>query len=552
MLARLSISNYAIINELEISFTRGLNIITGETGAGKSILMGALGLILGERADSAVLVDKSVKCMVEGVFVHDNRASIQEFFEAHDLENDGEIILRREIAVSGKSRAFINDSPVNLSQLQQLASMLVDLHQQFDTLELGQNRFQLEILDVLAGQQAARREYVRTYREWITEKNRLAVLEKAREDSIRENDYYQFLHQELEDAAFRAGELEELEAEQNLLTHAEQVDMALRRVMGSLDEDEPPLTQQLKSLAQALEAVTRYHPPIQSLADRLRSAQIELKDIAAEAGQLASGIQSDAARQQEVSDRLSLGYRLLKKHNVKDTAALLQVHEQVKAKIDALVNLDQEIAEVRKVYDARHRELAALAAELSAGRKNAVEGFGKEVKSLLQRVGMPNAELKVHLEQGEMNEWGIDKVEFLFDANRSGKAEPLRKVASGGEFSRLLLCIKTLVAGSVSMPVMIFDEIDSGISGEAARQVGMLMKEMGAAHQVISITHQPQIAARADAHYYVYKLEVNGAVRTQLKRLTEEERVESIARMMSGEKPTDTALKTARELVTAN
>jgi DNA repair protein RecN (Recombination protein N) len=552
MLARLFISNYAIISELEISFTRGLNIITGETGAGKSILMGALGLILGERADSSVLLDKSRKCMVEGVFAHDNRASIREFLDEHELENDGEIILRREIGVNGKSRAFVNDSPVNLSQLQQLASMLVDLHQQFDTLELGQNRFQLEILDVLAGQLPIRRNYSQLYQEWLHEKQRLAQLENAREESLREHDYYQFLHQELEDSAFSEGELERLEAEQNLLVHAEQVDLTLRRLISALDEDEQPITQQLKSLIQALEGVARYHAPIQALAERLRSTQIELKDIADEAGHLASGIHSDAARQQEVNERLSLGYRLLKKHSARNTAGLLAVHEQIRTKLDGLINLDQEILSARKAYEALLAKATQLASQLSAGRAAAVDGFEKKVRDLLHRVGMPNAVLKVQLEKGELSEAGSDRVEFLFDANKSGKAEPLRKVASGGEFSRLLLCIKTLVAGSVSMPVMIFDEIDTGISGEAARQVGILMKEMGSAHQVISITHQPQIAAKADAHYFVYKQEMGGAIRTQLRRLTEEERIESIAKMMSGEKPSETALRTARELVTAN
>jgi DNA repair protein RecN (Recombination protein N) len=551
MLSRLYISNYAIISEVEISFTKGLNIITGETGAGKSILIGALGLILGERADSSVLLDKTKKCLVEGIFPHDNRESIQQFLSENDIDNEGEIILRREIAVNGKSRAFINDSPVNLSQLQQLASLLVDLHQQFDTLELGHNRFQLEILDALAGQVALRKEFNGAFANYLACRDALRRLEAAREESLKEYDYYHYLHSELEEAAFKTGELEQLESELNLLAHAEQVDNSLQKLSAVLDTDEQPVTQQLKALIQSLESVSKYHHSLQALADRLRSAQIELKDISSEAGHIASGISMDAARLNEVNERLSQGYKLLKKHNVKDTAALLQVQEQIGEKISRVLNLDEEIAKAKDGFDRSQKAAMDIASVLSAGRRSVISEFELNVKKLLNRVGMPNAVLKVMLDQCDMNDSGTDKVEFVFDANKSGRFEPLRKVASGGEFSRLLLCIKTLVAGSLAMPLMIFDEIDTGISGEAAKQVGILMKEMGHSHQVISITHQPQIAARADAHYFVFKKELNGAIRTHLRRLNDDERVESIARMMSGEKPSPAAMESAKELMSA-
>jgi len=552
MLSRLSISNYAIISEVEAIFIKGLNIITGETGAGKSILIGALGLILGERADSTVLLDKTKKCLVEGLFLHDNRDSIQQFFIDNDIDHDGEIILRREISVNGKSRAFINDSPVTLGQLQQLAALLVDLHQQFDTLQLGQDRFQLDILDAVAGQTEARKKYTGSYGRFMETREVWRKLEKLREESLKEYDYYHFLHAELEDAAFGEGELEQLEVELGLLTNAEQVSSALFKLNGVLDGDEEPITRQLKSLAQQVEGVAKFHPALQSLADRLRSAQVELKDIAAEAEQVSAGITMDAKRLDEVNNRLSLGYKLLKKHNVKDTRALLEVQQQVGEKIRRVTNLDEEILKAKQAHDEAFVAASGLARTLAAGRTSVVKDFEGQVKVLLQRVGMPNARLKIELEPCELNNMGTDRVEFLFDANKSGKLEPLRKVASGGEFSRLLLCIKTLVAGSMSMPLMIFDEIDSGISGEAARQVGILMKEMGQSHQIISITHQPQIAARADAHYFVYKKEVSGAIRTQLRRLDDAERVESIARMMSGEKPSASALQNALELMTAN
>ncbi|HLO79897.1 MAG TPA: DNA repair protein RecN [Chitinophagaceae bacterium] len=551
MLSRLLISNYAIISEVEISFTKGLNIITGETGAGKSILIGALGLILGERADSSVLLDKTKKCLVEGVFPHDNRESIQAFFSENDIDSEGEIILRREIAVNGKSRAFINDSPVNLSQLQQLASLLVDLHQQFDTQELGQDRFQLEILDALAGQVLLRREYSKAFGDFLVARDALRKLEKAREESLKEYDYFHYLHTELEDAAFKTGELEQLESELNLLAHAEQVNNSLLKLSAVLDTDDQPVTQQLKSLVQSLEAVSKFHADLQVLADRLRSAQIELKDISSEAEHLAASISMDAARLNEINERLSLGYKLMKKHNVKDTDGLLQVQQQIGEKISRVLNLDDEIAKAKNEHDRLLKHAGDLAEGLSKGRSSVVKDLESNVKKLLNRVGMPNAVLKVSLDKADMNNTGIDKVEFLFDANKSGRFEPLRKVGSGGEFSRLLLCIKTLVAGSLSMPLMIFDEIDTGISGEAAKQVGILMKEMGHSHQVVAITHQAQIAARADSHYFVYKKELNGAIRTQLKRLNDEERVEFIAKMMSGEKPTPAALESAKELISA-
>jgi DNA repair protein RecN (Recombination protein N) len=343
-----------------------------------------------------------------------------------------------------------------------------------------------------------------------------------------------------------------LEAELGLLSNAEQMSQALYNLTGVLDANDQPVTRQLKSLAQQMEGVARFHPALQALADRLRSAQVELKDIADEAEHISEGISMDVKRLNEVNERLSIGYKLLKKHNVKDTQALLVVQKQIGEKIQRVMNVDEEIAKAKTEHDQALQTAREQAGRISGGRISVVKDLEAKVGFLLQRVGMPNAKIKIELESGELNNMGSDRVEFLFDANKTGRFEPLRKVASGGEFSRLLLCIKTLVAGSLAMPLMIFDEIDTGISGEAAKQVGILMKEMGHSHQIISITHQPQIAARADAHYFVYKKEVSGAIRTQLRRLNDEERVESIARMMSGEKPSASALQNARELMTAN
>ena len=552
MLSRLHIRNYAIIREVEVSFDKGLNIITGETGAGKSILVGALGLILGARSDSSALLDTSSKCLVEGTFLHPEHPSIQAFFTENELDPEKEIILRREISPAGKSRAFINDTPVNLSQLQQLASLLVDLHQQFDTLDLGQNSFQLDMLDALAGQLPLRKTFTGVWHRYRSAQQEWERLEAEKVREQKEFDYYQFLFQELEDAAFQPGEIEELEAEQQLLEHAGQVTVALQRVHMALDADEQPVTQLLRSLSQQLDAVSPFHAGIGSLVERLRSTQIELKDIAGEAERIASGVNMDEKRRAEVAERLSLGYKLLKKHQVSETRELHRIQETISERLRKVASLDTDSAGMLAEAERLRKEAEQLAGKLSEGRKKVIPGFEQQVHQLLERVGMPNARIRIRMEKEPLSVWGMDAVDFLFDANKSGRFEPLRKVASGGEFSRLLLCIKTLIGGSLAMPVMIFDEIDSGISGEAARQVGILMKEMGRSHQVISITHQPQIAARADAHFYVYKQESSEGIRTQLRRLEAAERVDSIARMMSGENPSATALNNARELIAAS
>jgi DNA repair protein RecN (Recombination protein N) len=549
MLSRLQISNYAIINELNTPFSAGLNIITGETGAGKSILAGAMGLILGDRADSSVLLDTSRKCVVEGFFTHQDDTAIAQFFSAHDIEPDQEIILRREIAANGKSRAFINDTPVNLSQLGKLAGMLVDMHRQFDTLTIGEDEFQMEVLDALAGQMTLRKAYAATYQQWVKAKQQADALQKQKSDALKEYDYHLFLFNELDEAGFKEGEIEQLEAELNLLSHAEQVSQALAKAEGTLDGDQQSMARDLKSLVQALDAVARFAPQVQVLADRIRSVQIEIKDIAAEASHLSGTVLMDEKRQQQVQERLNTGNKLLKKHNATDTGALLVVQQELQQKISRVLDMDGEISKATAEMSRLNEEAEALAAQLSAGRRKVVPGLEKKITEMLHRVGMPNARLKVHIEQISKNASGMDEVDFLFDANKSGRFESLRKVASGGELSRLLLCVKTLVAGSLHMPVLIFDEIDTGISGEAARQVGILMKEMGKDHQVISITHQPQIAAKADHHFFVYKKDGPGGIRTQMRKLNDDERVEAIAKMMAGEKLSAAAMENARELM---
>lgn len=549
MLTRLSINNYAIIDELEIDFSGKLNIITGETGAGKSIIVGALGLILGERADSASLVNKEKKCIVEGFFSADVKKEVAAFLEANELDAEEELVLRREIGTNGKSRAFINDTPVNLSQLQELSSLLIDLHQQFDTLELGETDFQRQVLDALAGQLPVVEEYQLQYRQWQQFKKEIEELKAQQQQFEKEADYNRFQFTELEEAAFRDNELEEAEAELKLLNNSEGIKAALAKAYFDLKESETPVVQQLKILLNQLNAFSSYHPDLPALLQRLQSAQVELQDIADDIDHISNRINYDPERIEQLNERLSLGYKLQKKHGVNSTAELLAIQKELEEKLQAVLNIEEAIQQKEKETNRLLAEVRMTAERITAGRNKQVKPLEEKVNKLLHQVGMPNAKLKVSVQQAALNHTGADAIDFLFDANRSGQFQPVRKVASGGELSRLMLCIKSLVAQSIDLPTLIFDEIDTGISGEAARQVGIIMKELAAKRQVICITHQPQIAGKADAHYFVYKEIVRDKVKTNIRQLTTEERITTIAKMLSGEKPTAAAIENAREMV---
>ncbi len=552
MLKRLFIQNYAIIDEVEIELSNGFSAITGETGAGKSILMGALGLILGERADSSVLSQKEKKLVVEGVFDAGTDQRVHQFLLAHELENEQELVLRREINPQGKSRAFINDSPVNLGQLQQISSLLVDLHQQFDTLQLGQEDFQREVLDALAGQFSLVEEYRLSYDQWVQAKTLLQAYVDQKSSSDARAEYNKFQWEELEAAAFRTGELEELEAELKLLTHTEEVQQVFTRITSFLTEGEEPALAQLKSFLQSLAEFRDMHEAFPPLEDRLRSSYVELQDLSREFDKLSSNFGGDPKRLEWVSERLSLGYRLCKKHQVTTTAELLAIHEELATQLQQFLNIDQMIVQQQKEVNASEKKAVELASRISKGREKQIKGFEKRVHELLQRVGMPSAKIKVQLTAEQLGPHGSDAIEFLFDANNSGQFHPLRKVASGGELSRLMLCIKSLVGDSLKFSTQIFDEIDTGIAGEAARQVGLLLKELSASRQVICITHQPQIAGKAHTHFFVYKgkgSDPSGATRTFIRPLNSEERVQTIAQMIGGENPTPAALANARELL---
>lgn len=549
MLSRLSIQNYAIIDELEIEFSSNLNAITGETGAGKSIIIGALGLILGQRADSSALVNKSKKCVIEGIFLTKGKSDVIAFFKENELDYDDEIVIRREIGTNGKSRAFINDTPVNLSQLQLLSSMLVDLHLQFDTQDVGESIFQREVIDALALNNTLLEEYQAVYKQWQSIKRESEELKLQKLQFEKEADYNRFQFTELDEAGFKENELEDIDAELKLLSNAEGVKDVLAKVSNELSESENPLAQQLKSLLNLLKGYSSFHTELPGLLQRLESAQIELQDIAYDIEKISSQINYDPEKIELLSERLSMGYKLQKKHGVNSTAELIKLHDELNEKLQAVLNIDQSILEKEKESNRLYDSALDIAKKISAKRNKQVKPLEDSVNKLLAQVGMPNAKLKVEVKPADLNVSGADDIQFLFDANKSGQFQPVNKVASGGELSRLMLSIKSLVAASIDLPSLIFDEIDTGISGEAARQVGIIMKGLAATRQVICITHQPQIAGKADAHYFVYKEIINDTVKTNIRQLSPDERITTIAKMLSGEKPTVAALENAREMI---
>lgn len=549
MLRKLQIQYYAIIDSIEIEFSPNLNIITGETGAGKSILMGALSLILGERADSSTLRYVDKKCVIEGYFQIKGKQSVIDFLETNELDNDAELVLRREIAPNGKSRAFINDTPASLQQIKELASLLVDLHQQFDTLTLGDVDFQRTVVDALASNNSLLQRYQASFHQLQVAKKELAYLENQKANFQKELDYHQFLFDELNEHSFKENELEEMDAELQLLSHAEGIKSVLSKINYELGGSEQPILPLFKQWINQLNSISEYHPSLQNIIVRLQCLQIELLDIADEMVVLNDKVPIDHKRIEWINERLALGYKLLKKHAVKTTKELLLIQQGLAEKLEAVLLIDDSIVVKQKLVNTFSETANDLAKKLSGARKKEVAPLEIKVNDLLNLVGMPNARLKLSISETPLYIFGTDQIDFLFDANKSGRFEPIRKVASGGELSRLMLCIKSLVAEKIDLATLIFDEIDTGISGEAAKQVGLIMKGLSANRQMICITHQPQIAGKADAHFYVYKENQPDGIKTNLRLLTTEERVTKIAQMLGGEKPSDAALQNAREMM---
>lgn len=549
MLEQLSIQNFTIIDSLDIRFTAQLNIITGETGAGKSILMGALSLILGDRADTTALLDNKLKCVVEGHFKASN-PEVRSFLAANNLDEEQDLILRREISPSGKSRAFINDTPVNLVQLKELSGFLVDLHRQFDIRELNNRNFQMEVLDALCAHGQELEDYHCLYAEYKTIKKQLHDLKEQQAAADKESDYLQFLYDELEKANFSPGEIEDLENELKLMNNAGNIKEAISSAAAALNQGDEPLISQLRSIISKLNGISDLVPALSEINNRLQSAYIEIKDLSDELEMVNSGIHFSEDRMSEINDRMNEAYTLLKKHHAKTTAELLEIKNDLGEKLGKAADLTTRIEKLEKQQSASFFRLEQLASKISANRKKQIPVFTKKVDQLLKTVGMPNGSFKVDLQaRPEPGEDGTDIAEFLFNANKTN-FQPLRKVASGGELSRLMLIIKSLVAKSVSLPTLIFDEIDTGISGEAAKQVGAIIKELSREHQVILITHQPQIAAKAFSHFFVYKEATkDNKILTRVKRLNRDEQIKAIATMLSGDQPGAAAFENAREMM---
>lgn len=549
MLTHLDIQNYILIDTLKINLSNQLSVITGETGAGKSIIMGALGLILGDRADSSVCRNPEKKCVIEGVFTLANKNQYAAFFEENDLDLADELIIRREINAQGKSRAFINDTPINLNELRQLTSQLVDLHQQFDTLSLGDMEFQRTVLDALANAHKELEIYQSTFFDWKAATKHLSELIEQKENFDQTVAYKSHLLEELTALGLHENELEQLELDLKFMENAADIKAQLTQSIFALDESDQPILQQIKQIAHNLESITKFQNDFAPLLERLKAAQIELADISSELQSWQDKMDIDASKISTMQERLSQGYHLQKKHKVQSTAALLELQEALSKDLEAVLHIDEAIETYTKKVAATEKDLTTRAANLSDKRKKQAAPFAKQVNHLLHQVGMPNAQLKVQLDPVPFNQYGIDKIDFLFDANNTQKFEPIKKVASGGELSRLMLCIKSLVGKSIDLPTMIFDEIDSGISGEPAKQVGLLLQELGQARQVLCITHQPQIAAKGQAHLYVYKNQEGNTTHTHVRALEADERVIHIARMIGGDPPSKAALDHAHELL---
>ncbi len=549
MLTKLEIQNYILIDHLSIDLSNQLSVITGETGAGKSIIMGALGLILGDRADSTVCRDASKKCFIEGVFHLSDTKMYEPFFAENEIELHEELIIRREISAQGKSRAFINDTPVTLIVLKDLTSKLVDLHQQFDTMALGDTDFQRTVIDALASSQKELAQYQQTFTLWKEQEKKLQSLLTQKEDFEKTESYKQHLHKELAELQLQENEIENAEQELKFLENAVGIKSQLAASIQVLDNSDNPIVQQLKQMGHNLESIVKWQPDFATLVDRLKAAQIEIADIASDLNNWQDKIDFDDKKINLLQERLSLGYNLLKKHKVQTTAELLEITAALEKDLTEVLNLNDQISELTKRVKELEKEVISNAATLTSKREKQMTPLTNNVNKLLHQVGMPNAKIKVTIDEVPYNLFGKDKVDILFDANNTQKFEPIKKVASGGELSRLMLCIKSLVAKSVDLPTMIFDEIDTGISGEPAKQVGLLLQNLGQARQVLCITHQPQIAAKGNAHLYVYKEQKGTTTHTYLKTLDAKERVQHIATMIGGDPPSKSAIDNAKELL---
>jgi len=549
MLCNLVVENYALISKLEIEFRKGLTIITGETGAGKSILLGALSLILGKRADTAVLFDKEKKCIVEGTF-DITHYGLERFFTDSGVDYDNQTIIRREISAAGKSRAFINDVPVTLEVLTELGMKLIDIHSQHQNLNLADSIFQMKVIDSYAQNQewlAAYRTHYSAYLEIQKEYRQLSE-EAARSKS--DLDYYQFQHTQLEEAHLTEGEQEELELELEKLTHAEEIKTSLSQASALLQGEDISVLHQLKESMAALSRIRKFLHNDASLLARTESAYIEIKDVAQELESLNNQLHYDPDRLAQVNERLNILYSLEKKHRVSTLSELVALREHLKERMDEINAYDYNLEALEKKQAETLTLLSASADQISRERQKVIVPFEQRVVEMLHEVGIPHAGFNILLDKLDtFHEWGSDKIQFLFTANRNMAVQDISRVASGGELSRLMLCVKSLMSDSTGLPTIIFDEIDTGVSGEIAERVGNIISRMAEKMQIINITHLPQVASKGKYHYLVYKTDNERTTVTRMKLLTHEERQIEIAKMLSGEEVTHAALENAKALL---
>ena len=549
MLRSLYIQNYALIEKLDISFETGFSVITGETGAGKSIILGAIGLLLGQRADVKAIRHGASKCIIEARF-DISAYGMRPFFEENELEYDEECILRREVQSSGKSRAFINDTPASLAQVKELGEQLIDVHSQHQNLLLNKEGFQLNVLDILAHNDAALAKYHLCYDEWKQTDRELAELVSLAEKSRSDEDYIRFQLEQLEEACLVEGEQEELEQEAETLSHAEEIKAGLYRVEQSFASDEGGLLSYLNTLNN----LQRVYQPAKELTERMESAYIELKDISHEVSLQSDSVEFNPVRLDEVNERLNLIYSLQQKHRVQTLDELIALTDEYRSKLSDITSYDERIAELTARKEEQYKQVKQQAEVLTKARTKAAREVEKQLAVRLIPLGMPN--VRFQIEMGLKKEPGLqgeDTVNFLFSANKNGTLQNISSVASGGEIARVMLSIKAMIAGAVKLPTIVFDEIDTGVSGEIADRMADMMQEMGDRNrQVISITHLPQIAARGRAHYKVYKKDSDTETNSHIRRLTDEERVEEIAHMLSGATLTEAALSNAKSLLARN
>jgi len=551
MLIKLYVHNYALIKDLDVDLEEGLTIITGETGAGKTILLGALSLILGNRADTSVLLDKSEKCVVEGIFKIEGH-EFADFFSSNELDYESVTILRREINQTGKSRAFINDTPVTLNLLKELGDHLIDIHSQHQTLMLSDNSFQLNVIDSFAGTIKPGDDYRRAYYKYRKLKKEYTEAKEKTEQNRADLEYYQFQLTQLEDAKLTNGEQEELEKEQELLGHAEEIKLALGNASDLFSSDQNSILTNLREARLNLSKIISFMPQLEEMLNRAESSYIELNDLAGEIEKLSGTVEADPKRLTQITDRLDILYSLIQKHRVSSLSELIVKREEIRKLVKSIITGDDRLIELDSILSKETENLTKRATVISEKRKAVLNDVEKRITDLLRQLGMPNARFRISLKSlPDFTPSGTDHADFLFSANKQVEPENLARIASGGELSRVMLSLKSLLTKNTNLPTIIFDEIDAGVSGEVADKVGQILAGMGKYMQVVNITHLPQVASRGTKHYHVYKDDTGEATITRVKLLSSEERIYEVARLLSGSEITETAIKNAQELIKA-